>query len=86
MRTLSLAHRERPVCCSNDAHLTMPTGNPALVNSNGSVEWIQMINLYTTCRMDLTLFPFDTQTCPITIAFTGFDSTLVRQQQPLGPS
>ncbi|KAK7482712.1 hypothetical protein BaRGS_00026010 [Batillaria attramentaria] len=34
-----------------------------VVTSDGSMIWIPMMTLYSTCPMDLTYFPYDTQTC-----------------------
>ena len=38
---------------------------PLTVNYSGAVSWSQPIHLETTCSMEVTNFPFDSQTCEI---------------------
>lgn len=44
-----------------------------VVTSDGSIIWIPMLNTYSTCPMDLTHFPYDTQTC--TLVFGSWTHT-----------
>ena len=50
---------------------------PILVNSSGHVIWSQPVNMETTCSMDVTNFPFDSQTCEIEFGSWQYDSTEV---------
>ena len=37
----------------------------AIVNSNGSVQWLTSALIKSACEVDVTLYPFDTQYCDI---------------------
>ena len=41
------------------------------VYDDGTVRWIQPILQETTCDVDITKFPFDSQTCYIEVVFWG---------------
>ena len=40
----------------------------AVVSSDGSVLWIPIVRMKSSCIMDLTHFPADTQTCGMKFA------------------
>jgi hypothetical protein len=42
------------------------------ISSDGEVKWQPPAILETSCDMDVTLFPFDVQTCNIQVASWGF--------------
>ena len=51
---------------------------PLIVYSSGHVVWSQPVNMKTTCSMDVTNFPFDSQTCEITIGSWQYSSAELR--------
>lgn len=48
-----------------------------VVKSNGRVTWIPHVRLRSFCDIDLTLFPYDTQTCRLYLGSATYDETLV---------
>ncbi|XP_071096135.1 neuronal acetylcholine receptor subunit beta-3-like [Haliotis cracherodii] len=49
----------------DDTSLILPNGEMARVKSDGRVTWYKLITKHTKCPLDMTTFPFDTQTCSI---------------------
>ena len=45
----------------------------AMVHSNGKVFWAPIANLRSTCKIDLTFFPFDDQVCKLKIGSWTYD-------------
>ncbi|XP_070181636.1 neuronal acetylcholine receptor subunit alpha-6-like [Littorina saxatilis] len=45
---------------------------PLRVSSSGTVHWSPPAILTVSCATDITYFPFDTQTCPISVTTFGF--------------
>jgi len=52
----NVAHKEPPSTLYEET---------VTVTQDGSVVWVPMLTLYSTCPMDLTDFPYDVQTCRI---------------------
>lgn len=50
---------------------------PAIVSSDGSVSWKPPVSLSIICPVDLTYFPFDTQTCTISMESWLYDQSQV---------
>jgi hypothetical protein len=48
--------------------------NRIKIMSNGDAEWDSGGNIRTTCRIDITKYPFDSQTCNIVIGKLEYDS------------
>ena len=51
---------------------------PLLVNYGGNVSWSQPMNIETTCSMDVTNFPFDSQTCEIAMGSWQYTTAEMR--------
>ena len=45
-----------------------PQLNGSTAQSKGLVKWARNIRVKTNCDMDIANFPYDTQSCPITIS------------------
>ena len=45
---------------------------PLSVTNEGYIQWLNPVALETTCIMDVTDFPFDTQASPIIVAMLFF--------------
>lgn len=43
----------------------------AMVSTDGTVFWAPIANLRSTCKLDLTFFPFDDQTCQFKVKLTA---------------
>ncbi|XP_031561148.1 neuronal acetylcholine receptor subunit alpha-9-like [Actinia tenebrosa] len=52
-----------------------------MLNSNGTCTWMAPATFKSSCEMDLTNFPFDTQACDMTFGSWTYDSRLIRMQQ-----
>ncbi|XP_067658365.1 neuronal acetylcholine receptor subunit alpha-6-like [Haliotis asinina] len=50
-----------------DLSLILPNGELARVNDDGLVQWYHGLKKRTKCSLDMTKFPFDTQTCSINL-------------------
>ncbi|XP_075239626.1 acetylcholine receptor subunit beta-like 1 [Convolutriloba macropyga] len=50
---------------------------PVSVDSNGRVQWLSQSATTTTCTMDVSHFPFDSQTCFVAIGSWQFKQTEV---------
>ena len=50
---------------SADTRLRFRREAPAIIYSDGTILWIPMAILKSTCDIDLTHFPFDEQTCSL---------------------
>ena len=50
----------------------------AMVDYTGSVFWAPIANLRSTCKLDLTFFPFDDQICYFKIGSWTYDGFQVR--------
>lgn len=48
-----------------------------VVNSSGHVTWVPHGRLHSFCRLDLTLFPYDTQICRLYFGSWAYDGALV---------
>ncbi|XP_046560401.1 neuronal acetylcholine receptor subunit alpha-3-like [Haliotis rubra] len=48
------------------------------VNSDGRVTWLPGANFVTDCKLDLTLFPFDVQTCQFRFLPVSYDSNKLK--------
>ena len=51
---------------------------PILVRHTGLVHWAQPANYETSCSMDTTRFPFDSQTCHISIGSWQYSTSEIR--------
>ncbi len=51
--------------CSADTRLRFLREAPAIIYFDGSIMWIPMAILKSTCNIDLTHFPFDEQRCSL---------------------
>ncbi|XP_078577411.1 neuronal acetylcholine receptor subunit alpha-9-like [Branchiostoma floridae x Branchiostoma japonicum] len=49
----------------------------AHVNHNGSVQWLYPITLRSSCLMDVSLFPYDVQSCPLKFSSWAYDGLAV---------
>ncbi len=49
----------------------------AVVNSNGNVMWMPPGIIESSCEVNVALYPFDTQTCPLTFGTWSFTDSLV---------
>ena len=49
----------------------------AIVDSSGTVKWTPHGRLRSYCRLDLSLFPFDTHRCSLDFASWSYDQSLV---------
>ncbi|XP_019622605.1 PREDICTED: neuronal acetylcholine receptor subunit alpha-9-like [Branchiostoma belcheri] len=49
----------------------------AHVNHNGSVQWLYPITLKSSCLMDVSLFPYDVQSCPLKFSSWAYDGLAV---------
>ena len=47
------------------------------VHANGSATWAFGGNFITSCNLDMTYFPFDTQTCSLSIENWAYDTNHV---------
>lgn len=52
----------------------------ARVSSEGKITWGPMITQETTCSMDITFYPFDTQNCGVTSDLWSTIDTEVRRK------
>ena len=59
-------------CCSVD-EFVLPTSALAVVHDLGGVMWIPPMRLTARCNIDLTDYPFDTQTCSFKFASWTYD-------------
>ncbi|XP_046369797.1 neuronal acetylcholine receptor subunit alpha-6-like [Haliotis rufescens] len=50
-----------------DISLILPSGDIARVNNDGRIDWYHVMKRRTKCPLDMSTFPFDTQTCNITL-------------------
>ncbi|XP_046547103.1 neuronal acetylcholine receptor subunit beta-3-like [Haliotis rubra] len=50
-----------------DLSLILPSGEIARVNDDGLIQWYHGMKKCTKCSLDMTKFPFDTQTCSINL-------------------
>ena len=53
------------LCCSVEKLFESYKDIPVVVNSDGSVYWSTPAILKTTCRINASMFPFDTQVCQL---------------------
>ncbi|XP_046560420.1 neuronal acetylcholine receptor subunit alpha-6-like [Haliotis rubra] len=53
------------------------------VNSDGRVTWFPGANFVTDCKLDLTLFPFDVQTCQFRFLPTSYNSNELKMVSSL---
>ncbi|XP_066270654.1 neuronal acetylcholine receptor subunit alpha-10-like [Branchiostoma lanceolatum] len=49
----------------------------AHVDHNGSVQWLYPITLRSSCLMDVSLFPYDVQSCPLKFSSWAYDGLAV---------
>ena len=70
---------------SLDSHEAATGGNayPVRVNSSGRVHWVIPLTLFTTCSMDMTMFPVDEHTCEYYISVNGYSGDQVMFKIPL---
>ena len=61
----------------NGKEIGYETGFRAVIHDNGNVYWTPGFRWRTTCRVDLTYFPFDTQICYIELSNWIYTSQLV---------
>merc|ERR1712076_123188 len=48
-----------------------------LINSEGFISWVPPSIYVATCEMDMDLFPYDTQHCPLHFVSMNYDSSEV---------
>ena len=60
-------------CCSADIRLKEQRRALAVVSNDGTVLWIPMSILKSTCSIDITHFPFDEQTCYLKFGSWTYD-------------
>ena len=53
-------------------------GVKAVVVDSGYVQWVMGGDYTVTCKMDITLFPFDNQTCCIELSSYSLPETSVK--------
>ena len=50
----------------------------AMVESNGNVFWPPIVRMRSSCKMDITFFPFDDQVCKLKLGSWAYDGFQVR--------
>ena len=53
-------------------------GVKAVVYNGGQIHWIMGGDYTVTCKMDITLFPFDNQTCCVQLSSYSLPETSVK--------
>ncbi|XP_055893279.1 neuronal acetylcholine receptor subunit alpha-10-like isoform X2 [Biomphalaria glabrata] len=62
----------------NSAHITDESvSTNVIVDYNGTIMWLQMVILKSSCEVDVKYFPFDTQHCVLEFASWTYDSNSV---------
>ncbi|KAH9513383.1 Neuronal acetylcholine receptor subunit alpha-10 [Bulinus truncatus] len=62
----------------NSAHITDESvSTNVIVDSNGTIMWLQMVILKSSCEVDVKYFPFDTQHCVLEFASWTYDANSV---------
>lgn len=52
-----------------------------MLQSNGTCTWMAPTTFKSSCSMDITNFPFDSQACEMTFGSWTYDSRLIRMEQ-----
>ena len=50
----------------------------AMVQKNGNVFWPPIVRMRSSCKMDITYFPFDDQICKLKLGSWAYDGFQVR--------
>lgn len=50
---------------------------PIIVNNDGTLFWYSPVKIKTSCKIDITYFPFDTQTCMLKFGLWTYDGSKV---------
>ncbi|KAK0070532.1 neuronal acetylcholine receptor subunit alpha-10, partial [Biomphalaria pfeifferi] len=62
----------------NSAHITDESvSTNVIVDYNGTIMWLQMVILKSSCEVDVKYFPFDTQHCVLEFASWTYDANSV---------
>ena len=49
----------------------------AMVSSDGTIFWPPIVKLRSTCKIDITYFPFDDQVCRLKLGSWAYDGLQV---------
>ena len=49
-----------------------------MVESNGNVFWPPIVRMRSSCKMDITFFPFDDQVCKLKLGSWAYDGFQVQ--------
>src|SRR6218665_219406 len=60
-------------CASADDYTTGYMPSNAMVHSDGRVFWSPPARLRSSCKVDITFFPFDEQVCPLKFGSWTYD-------------
>ena len=59
--------------CSVDSHNKGYMKSLAFLDSNGNVFWPPIVKFRSSCKMDITYFPFDDQVCSLKLGSWAYD-------------